>query len=360
MNPQHIDMEIESKEKRRKSKPRVFLRILVILLAICLLVGAILFYSLYSKLNVIKFDGIIGELLDFSGEGVQDSGGTPVNADSIDPSWDYSDKDVKNILLIGVDNDYLPGMDDLGNADGLVIVSINRRTKQIVMTSLMRDILVSVGNQYKTKITLAYHYGGTEVLIDTIESNFGIPINNYVLMNYFNVIDIVDAMGGITLDVTADELYWMADKIHNLNELKGRDYDEGVLPPEQAGSVHMDGIQTAAYLRIRYAGNNDFERTERLRRVLMQLKEKALDMKLNELFELADTVLPCIETNFGQQDLLSLAVTSPRILRYSTVSNRIPVDGSYYFDDFGGSVVVIDYKINNRFLYYTVYKGCEP
>lgn len=343
-----------------RAKSGVLFRLLLILLVLCMLAGAILFFSLYSKLNVIKYEGAASDLFGFSGEGVPENSGAPVNADSIDPSWDYSDKKVRNILLIGVDNDYLPGMDDLGNADGLVIVSINSRTKQVVMSSLMRDILVSAGDQYRTKLTLSYHYGGTEMLIDTIESNFGIPIHNYVLMNYFNVIDIVDAMGGITLDVTGDELYWMADKIHNLNELLGRDYEQDVLSPDQAGLIHMDGVQTAAYLRIRYAGNNDFERTERLRRVLMQLKDKALDMKLSELLDFADTVLPCIETDFGQKDLISLLLSSPFILRYETVSNRIPVDESFYFDDFGGSVVVIDYKINNRYLYYTIYEGREP
>ena len=239
-----------------------------------------------------------------------------------------------NLLLIGVDNDYYDGMNDRGNADGLMILSVNKSTKQIVLSSLMRDIKISVpGAGYKTKLTLVYHYEGLETLIDTIEQNFGVPIDNYIMVNYLSVVDMVDAMGGIELEVTSDELYWMEPKIKNLNLLLGQDGEANLIDPAQAGTLTLNGIQTAAYLRIRYAGNGDFDRTERARTVLMALADKARGMKMKEMLGLADRVLPQITTDLSQTRTFSLLVSLPKYLGYDMVSNRIPIDDSWYFEN---------------------------
>ena len=199
---------------------------------------------------------------------------------------------VTNIMLIGVDNDNSAGMNDLGNADGMIIVSINRDTKQIVMTSLMRDIKVELLEGGYTKLTLSYHKGGTPMLIETVEKNFGIDIDNYVLVNYLDVVKIVDSVGGITMDVNADELYHMQMKIENINGLVGAAPGANMIDPSAAGEVRLNGVQTAAYMRIRMAGNNDQERTERARRVLLEIKDKLVKLNLKELKNFADTALP--------------------------------------------------------------------
>ena len=265
---------------------------------------------------------------------------------------------VKNILLIGVDNDYAPGMDELGNADGLMIASINPKTHQVVLTSLMRDIRVQVPDSYKTKLTLSYHYGGTQQLIDTIEYNFGVPIGNYVLVNYISVVNIVDAVGGLTMDVTADELYWMDDKIKSVCELVGASYEDNMLSTDQAGELELNGIQTAAFLRIRYAGNNDFERTEHARRVVLGLKDKAAAMSLTELDSFANTVLPYITTDLTQTDIISLLLRFPAMIKYDMLSDRIPIEGSYWLtNDDNGSFVDIDYDANKQHLQSSIYGG---
>ncbi len=265
---------------------------------------------------------------------------------------------VKNILLIGVDNDYAPGMDELGNADGLMIASINPKTRQVVLTSLMRDIRVQIPDSYKTKLTLSYHYGGTQQLIDTIEYNFGVPIDNYVLVNYISVVNIVDAVGGLTMDVTADELYWMDDKIRSVCELVGASYEDNMLSTDQAGELELNGIQTAAYLRIRYAGNNDFDRTERARRVVLGLKDKAAAMSLTELDSLANTVLPYITTDLTQADIISLLLRFPALIKYDMLSDRIPIEGSYWLtNDENGAFVDIDYDANKEHLQSSIYGG---
>ena len=110
-----------------------------------------------------------------------------------DEDWEYSSETVRNILLIGVDNDNREGMQSRGNADGLILLSINEKTKQVILTSLMRDIDVLLPEGYHTKITLSYYFRGIPGLIEVVERNFNVPIDNYVLVNYLNLIDIVDA-----------------------------------------------------------------------------------------------------------------------------------------------------------------------
>ena len=356
-----------AKQKAAK-KRRVPLPVWIILgvLVVVIGAGALVFNHFYSKMHISKASDDVSGLLDQINaewlEGLSDEELSELDEElrrslANKGDWDYDSADVTNILLIGVDNDNLAGMEARGNADGLIIVSINKSTKQVVLSSLMRDIYVSVPNAYNTKITLAYHYGGTQTLIDTVEANFDIPIDNYILVNYLNVIDIVDALGGVTMDVSANELYFMQEKIENLNTLKGLPASANIITTDKAGPILLNGIQTAAYLRVRMAGNNDFDRTSRARNVLLALKDKAADMSLLELNKLADVVLPCITTDMSQKEILSLLVSAPTYMQYKMVSNRIPIDDSYYFADINGSVVAIDYEVNCKFLYESIYQG---
>lgn len=354
MNPEPAESEKKhAKTRRRRVHPAVWV---TVVLLIVLVGGSYLgFRYFYSRLNVSHWENIVGT---WQGEKADTDVGDDLPAGE---NWDYDVSDVTNILLIGVDNDNLEGLEDRGNADGLMILSVNKSTKQVVLSSLMRDVKVSVpGAGYKTKLTLVYHYEGLGTLIDTIEQNFGIPIDNYVMVNYLSVVDVVDAMGGIELEVNSDELYWMKPKIINLNELLGQDADANLIDPSQAGTLTLNGIQTAAFLRIRYAGDGDFDRTGRARTVLMALADKAKELNVVEIFSLADRVLPQITTDLSQSGALSLLLNMPKYLGYDMVSNRIPIDDSWYFENSNnGSFVIIDLPVNREFLYRSIYEGAN-
>lgn len=354
MNPEPAESEKKhSMARRRCVHPAVWV---TVVLLIVLMGGSYLgFRYFYSRLNVSHWENIVGT---WQGEKADTDVGDDLPAGE---NWDYDVSDVTNILLIGVDNDNLEGLEDRGNADGLMILSVNKSTKQVVLSSLMRDVKVSVpGAGYKTKLTLVYHYEGLGTLIDTIEQNFGIPIDNYVMVNYLSVVDVVDAMGGIELEVSSDELYWMKPKIINLNELLGQDADANLIDPSQAGTLTLNGIQTAAFLRIRYAGDGDFDRTGRARTVLMALANKAKELNVVEIFSLADRVLPQITTDLSQSGALSLLLNMPKYLGYDMVSNRIPIDDSWYFENSNnGSFVIIDLPVNREFLYRSIYEGAN-
>jgi len=350
---------IDGKKRRRRKL------ILAVVLVIVIILGGLyfVFEHFVSKLNFVQIS--TSEISLRQPEPTEGANSEEaVAADELlkkniesETGWDLSSKNVTNILLIGVDNDYTPGMDRLGNADGLIIVSINEDTKQVVLTSIMRDVYVCIPDEYNTKITLTYHFGGTETLIKAIETNFGIPIDNYVLVNYIDVVQIVDAVGGLELELSEEEIYYMEEKIRNVNYLMGYPEDDNMLSTEQAGLLKLNGVQTAAYMRIRMAGNNDFERTERARRVLLGLKDEALSMSLPQLKKLADTVLPCITTDLTQNELLSLMMKAISYMQYEMVSSRIPIDDSFYFTNICGSTIVIDFETNKEYLYKSVYEG---
>lgn len=270
------------------------------------------------------------------------------------------DKDgVTNILLIGADNDVGSGMDSPGNADGLVIVSINKATKKITLTSLMRDIRVLKDNGYATKITIAYHDGGPELLIKCIEENLGIYIDNYVRLTYPGVVKIIDAAGGVDMELYEDELYHMQEKIEAISKTVGVYWGDQMLPLDQPGVHRLNGIQAAAFMRVRMAGNGDYERTERARRVLLALKDNVADMGLLKLAKFADVVMPCITTDMTQDDIARHLLNLGKYFRYEFVSNRIPVDDSFYYSNEGGAYTVIDFDVNRECFYETVYTEAQ-
>ena len=265
---------------------------------------------------------------------------------------------VRNILLIGVDNDYLPGMKQLGNADGLIIASINENSKKIVLSSIMRDTYVrSALRNAGTKITLIYHEEGTNGLVRAVEKNFQVPIDNYVLVNYINVVDIIDALGGMELELTKDEIIYMAEKIQSVNLLVGQKAGANKISVKEAGKpLLLNGVQVAAYLRVRLAGDGDAERTERARRVLNGCFEKMKGLSLSEYNKMAQTILPCITTDLDEGDILSILMNGRSYLRYSRESLRIPIDES--FTSTGkknGSMLMIDYEMNREYLHTAIY-----
>ena len=304
--------------KMGKALKRLLLALLAAILVFVIAAGALMLH-LGSKLNVQPATG---------------------NDNKVSPSG------ISNILLIGVDNDYAPGMEQLGNADGIILATINEKTNTIVLTSFMRDIKVNVPGHGTMKLTRSYHTGGAPLLIETLESNFDINIDSYVLVNYINVVDIVDAAGGIQMEVNRDELYYMQPKIENINSLLGQPSGSNIIPLEQAGSLTLNGVQTAAFMRVRMAGNNDLERTERARRVLMALKDKVLSGSIQEMYSFAETAMSCITTDMEHTQLLTLAMNAAKYLKYDMNSARIPIDNSFYYSQDGNAFVVIDFEEN--------------
>ncbi len=274
-------------------------------------------------------------------------------------SGDNRLRDVTNILLLGVDNDRSDDMDSRGNADGIMLVSINPKTREIILTSFMRDTKVSVTPYKRDKLTHVYHNYGIETFKEVFENNFGIHVDNYALFSYLDIIDIVDYLGGVEVDIAEEEIPDAEAKIRSVAELRGVDYTDYLINWYGPGRIKLNGVQVAGYMRIRPAyGDYDAGRTERVRYVATQLMEKLYKRSLAEKIDFAALALSKIETDMDGGDMIKYALNANKIRFYDRISDRIPIDGSFTSQSDGnGYYAVPDFEINNTHLQESIYQG---
>ena len=263
-----------------------------------------------------------------------------------------------NILLIGIDNHSGSSMTDRGNADGIMFATLNPDTKELIFTSFMRDTRVRIENGYD-KLTYVYHTGGIEHLQEIMEQNFEVPIDYYAIFGYADVAEIVDAVGGIDMDLTENEIYFMDGKIKDISYTMGQDYKDNAISVDQAGKVHLNGVQAAAYTRIRPAeGQYDVGRTERGREVIAAVLAKAFRLNTSDLLKFAGVFYDKLETNIPDSLFIQLGTNAAEIRGYKQISDRIPIDGSYESGNTGsGYYVVPDMEINKKHLQESLFEG---
>lgn len=265
-------------------------------------------------------------------------------------TYDFSDENVYNVLLIGTD---ARNNSDRGRSDSMILISINDTTEQVVMTSFLRDIYLYIPEVESTRLNHAYAYGGPELLLDTLETNFKIPIDKYVQVDFYSFVTVVDAVGGVDIDVTDDEVQYINSYLNEINNLEGRDQNADKL--SSGGSYTLNGEQALAYSRIRYVGT-DFGRTERQRTVLEQILRNMSSMGVSELKDLLDELLPNVTTNIQSDELFSLVLDSPSYLGYERIQCRVPADGTWWNLTIRGMAVLgIDFNANIRYLGQNIY-----
>lgn len=268
-----------------------------------------------------------------------------------DSPFSILNSEFTNILLVGRDSYNLDSLESRrGNADGLVIVTINNETKQIVLTSILRDTFLYTEQSHGTKATLIYHYYGLDALINAIQDNLDIKIDNYVLFNYLDVMEIIDAVGGVDVELYPEEIRVMNSKMNQLNaQLLNLPKGDGNLDPEKPGTYTLTGKQAAVYMRVRLsdATNNDFGRTARERSIILKLKDKIAQMNAGELMSFASTFAPKITTDFTESEIISLALSAPEYKGYQFVTGYIPQPDTYWGAD---GFLYIDFDENREYL----------
>jgi LCP family protein required for cell wall assembly len=214
--------------------------------------------------------------------------------------------DYTNIALFGVDTRSTDLSSEKSRSDAIIIVSINNRTKEVKMTSVYRDSYVSVNGTY-TKINHAYAYGGPELAISTLNRNYDLNISQYATVNFKIMANIVDALGGIELEVESDFIDDLNKYIKSVNH-----YNGGNSPGfTQAGTYTFDGNQAVAYARIRHNQNGDISRANRQRIVLKAIMDKAKFHPVSFL-KAVNEVLPQVQTNLSTNDLMKMVLNAPR------------------------------------------------
>ncbi len=259
---------------------------------------------------------------------------------------------VTNILLIGNDS-RLNGED--GRSDAMILVSISKTSGKILMTSILRDVYVEIPGHGSNRLNAAYAFGGPELLMETIEHNFDIPVSRYVLVNFEAFAGVVDAVGGVDIELTAEEIGWVNAYLNEYNELTGREFGYNYLTQTEPGVIHLNGPQALAYSRNRYVGT-DFGRTERQRKVMEEIIKKLPRAVITNMDGLMEGLCPNLTTNLTMNECYGLVLRLPFILKYERVSGSIPLEGTWWDQNIDGMAVLgIDFEANKNYLHENLY-----
>ncbi len=242
----------------------------------------------------------------------------------------------------------------LQHNDVNMILSINTETGSIKLTSILRDMYVTIpGYKNKSRINNAYARGGGQLAMRTINHNFNMNIQYYVTINFYGLASIIESIGGIDVEMTKGEAYAINHYIKEHPPVYDtKDGSERTPLEVVEGTQHLDGIQAVMYARLRTGmktGNGDFNRTARQRKLLELLLKKIMqDMSMNRLSELITTTLPYVTTNVNGGTILNLAfaVLSSDIISKAhngeelIAQHRVPMDKTYKYMDVEGSSVI--------------------
>ncbi|MBD5464675.1 MAG: LCP family protein [Lachnospiraceae bacterium] len=262
------------------------------------------------------------------------------------------EKGVINILLIG--NDSRENGED-GRSDAMILISISDKTKTITMTSLLRDMYVDIPGHDGNRLNAAYSYGGPELLMETIEQNFDIEVHRYALVNFQAFANLVDAVGGVDLELTNGEVNYVNGYLVEYNMLEGRPEGTDYLDTSLSGMIHLNGPQALAYTRNRYIGT-DFGRTERQRKVLAAVMKKMPGTLAVNSGELIDGLFPNLTTNLTKNECFRLSLDGSKFLTYELVQQAIPAEGTYSNATIRSMAVLeVDFEANKKILQESIY-----
>ena len=249
--------------------------------------------------------------------------------------------DLLNILLVGQD---ARDGEEGARSDSMILCSYNKNTRQLVMTSFLRDLYVPIPGYGSNRINAAYAFGGTPLLKKTIDENFHVAIDGSVEVDFTHFSEIIDQLGGVEIELRQDEA-------EVINRQTGSQLTEGM--------QRLDGFQALTYSRIRNLdADGDFSRTNRQRKVLNALVDSLRGTGIRELAPVVGTILPMLTTDLNRgQLLLCMMEILPHLSEIDIRSQRIPADGTFTDKTIDGmSVLVADMELQRQHLRSTLLK----
>ena len=324
-------------EQKAPEKGNTWVKVLVIVLAVILVIGALGAWFVVSKMNKIQKAQLAENQLseeDLAGllveDPTQETEAVPTETTEpqpTDPDYGKMGK-VINVLLIG--QDAREG-EESKNSDTVILITVNKETKKITMTSFLRDSYVTLNNVVdsngkshsgSTKLTLAYalgyQWGGTlgamQVMDQVITNNFGPVVDHNIEVNMEAFDACINALGGVTITLDKDEAKYMNNYFSKF-DAEGREFFEG--------DNLVDGWAAEVYVRTRHAnnGDNDYNRTNRQRQVVAQVLEKVKNMSVLELNKLVDQLLPLVATDMTNTDMTNYILEVLPILPEMTLES---------------------------------------
>ena len=236
---------------------------------------------------------------------------------------------VTHYLMLGEDG-YAEEITEDARTDTIVIVSLDEKYNRVIMTSVLRDSRINNPNGNATKANLLYKYFGLQGVEQCLERELGIEIEGAVLVNFANVKPVIDALGGVDIEIDVNE-YLAIRSI-----LLGKDPNM----PDGPGMTHMTGRIALAYMRARATGQGgDFSRTERQRKVVSQLMDKCRGLSLLELIGIYNQVSEGMKMSLSAMDILAAFTRGYQLIAGGAdfVEFSIPQKGTYAYGTVGGS-----------------------
>lgn len=285
-------------------KKKIIVSVIAIILSIVITLTAVLGIFLYSKvdkmidgnemddLDQVYQDPVFDEIeVDIGSAGFKQA---LIDWATTNNDKKMSSKNVINVLLIGADS---RNGTNTGNTDVMMLLSLNRKTKKITIASFLRDSYLYVNgdnHDYCTKLNAAFSMGGPDCLIETIENNYKIEIDNYVMVNFKTFEKIIDEMGGV--EVPKVEQF---ESDYNVKK-------HGI-PLPVGENVTMNGAEALCFVRNRSCyGEGDLRRSENQRIVVNSIMNKVKAASVSDLNKYIDILMPQVMTGFTKGEIISL------------------------------------------------------
>lgn len=270
----------ESKFKRKWKalkkwqKTLIIIAVIIVLLA---LVGFITVYSIYGGFRAKINDKNLGI--------------------SDETKALYADTGVQNVALFGLDSRGTGADAFKGRSDSIMIASIDPKNGTVKLTSILRDSYVAIEGHGSQKICHAYAFGGAELAIKTINQNFGMNITDYATINFFNLADAIDVLGGIDIEITKSEM-------EQINSEATAGTQAGVELLSDYGNVHLNGGQATIFVRLRKQ-DSDAARSDRQKKVVNALLVSARKVSPTKYAEVVKTLMSFCETSLSFTEMMN-------------------------------------------------------
>lgn len=313
----------DSQKKNKSRRVRTALIVLCVILAIILtaIIGAYIYID--QKLGLINIVTDHTTLSTEDAASIAQGEWETIDPDDSDPveetvtvptdpgsSVEQGDH-IVNILLIGQDR--RPGQ-STQRSDSMILVTFNKSTKDIWLTSIMRDQYVNIPGYGNDKLCHSYFYGGMPLLDQTLYDHFGIEVDGNIEVDFSGFEKIIDLLGGVEVEITKAE-------VNFIRKHYGHDLDVGMNT--------LSGEEALSYSRIRYL-DSDYKRAERQRKVLLSLIDKYKTQSLTTMLSLIDEILPLVTTDIPKNEIIAYAMELFPMLSGSQIqTQRIPVDGTF-------------------------------
>ena len=286
------------KTRNRISKGKLMLIVVLSVIVITATSGGVYLKYMSGKVDRVEINR----------DDVKNTGQEPVK----------EEEDVINIALFGSDKS-----DSYRTAsDSIMILTINHVKGELKLSSIMRDTTLETQEHGEQNINDVMILGGPELSLKTINTNFNLQIDKFVQVNLGSLPVIIDKLGGVQMEITREEVSLINSYIANIDKMNGTNTE----PVLGSGLINLNGTQASAYSRIRYTAGRDFKRTERQRDVLSALFEKFKDINMSEVPELVAEILPLVQTNLTNTEIISISSKALGINNKTIQQARFPED----------------------------------